>query len=71
MMNDLKWLKDEDIINQDVWKKIDDEIEGSTPNMCWVINIINGAKALFKPDSLIEKSDIAYREYVTSKIAKF
>jgi len=70
-MNDLKWLADEDKIDPAMWVKLDDEIEGSTPDMCWVKNTANGARALFKPDNVIEKSEVAYREYVTSKIAKF
>jgi len=68
-MIECAWLHENDVINKLDWVKTDDEVDGSTPNICWVKNITNGKRALFKPDTF---GDIqAYREYATFRIARF
>jgi len=64
-----RWLGEQDIIVPAFWMKTDDEIEGSTLDICWVKNIETRKRALFKPDPV--DNDAAYREYVTYKVAAF
>jgi len=67
-MIDLAWLDDGDAIKRMEWERTEDEIDGSTPDMCWVRSTATRKRALFKPDTL--DVDGAYREYATYKVAK-
>ena len=63
------WLDPQDAIDSDIWVKMDDETEGSTPDICWVMNAATRKRGLFKPDRYGETE--SYNEYVASKIAFF
>ena len=62
------WILDKrDIFTEELFQPLDEEVEGTTPDMCWVQNVDTGEYFLFKPNTF--GGNESYNEYVAYNLA--